>query len=156
MIDNTNGVEVLSSGQGKENYQDPGNTNRVEDRVIQLAPVLAVQDAIKSMSSSSISEDKSLIINFLGGDALIIGEVLQACNLLVDSIESLPAKTKVTFNSMAFAEIETDVCSVTVVASESKTGGLDGVDESVARGEVYIMNDKWYTITDDDCLATRS
>lgn len=148
-------VQLLCSGQGKEEYQDPGKSNRVEDRVIKLAPIEAVQNALNTMASSvTIGEDNksSVVINFLGGDDLIIGEVLQATDMLVGSLD-FPPKTKVKFNSLSFCDIAQDVCSVTVVVTEGKTGGLEGVERNIAKGEVYAIDGKWYTTDEDDIIS---
>lgn len=143
--------QLLCSGAGKELYQDPGSSTNYDAKVIKLAPIEAAKDALSSMASAvTIGEDtKSVVMNFLGGDDLIIGEVLEACDILVDGFD-FPAKTKVKFNSISFTEVPADVCSVTVVASAGKTGGLEGVDESVARGELYGLNGKWFTVTEGD------
>ena len=142
---------LLCSGTGKEMYQDPGSSYRYEDKVIKLAPIEAAQNALSSMASAvTIGEDtKSVAINFLGGDELIIGEVMQACDILVDGLD-FPAKPKVQFNSLSYNDIPADTCSVAVVASGGKTGGLDGVDASVAKGELYVSGGKWFTVTEGD------
>jgi len=146
--------QILCSGTGKETYHDPGSSYRLEERVINLAPIEAAQNALSSIASTvTIGEDtKSVVINFLGGDELIIGEVLQACDLLVDGLD-FPTKTKVVFNSVGFSAIPEDVCSVVVVASGGKAGGLEGVDESIARGELYANDGKWFTVAEGDITA---
>eukprot|EP00579_Thalassiosira_antarctica_P007686 CAMPEP_0201883668 /NCGR_PEP_ID=MMETSP0902-20130614/16170_1 /ASSEMBLY_ACC=CAM_ASM_000551 /TAXON_ID=420261 /ORGANISM="Thalassiosira antarctica, Strain CCMP982" /LENGTH=173 /DNA_ID=CAMNT_0048412517 /DNA_START=278 /DNA_END=799 /DNA_ORIENTATION=- len=143
--------QLLCSGAGKELYQDPGTSDQWDGKVIALAPIEAAKSALSSMASAvMIGEDaKSVVINFLGGDDIIIGEVLEACDLLVDELD-FPAKTKVTFNSISFEEIPMDACTVTVVASGGKAGGLEGVDESVARGELYVHDGKWFTVAEGD------
>eukprot|EP00584_Thalassiosira_punctigera_P000651 CAMPEP_0172529232 /NCGR_PEP_ID=MMETSP1067-20121228/3368_1 /TAXON_ID=265564 ORGANISM="Thalassiosira punctigera, Strain Tpunct2005C2" /NCGR_SAMPLE_ID=MMETSP1067 /ASSEMBLY_ACC=CAM_ASM_000444 /LENGTH=261 /DNA_ID=CAMNT_0013313251 /DNA_START=80 /DNA_END=865 /DNA_ORIENTATION=+ len=143
---------LVCSGTGKELYRDPGSSNRVEDKVIALAPIEAAKDALASMASAfTIGEDnpKSVVVNFLGGDELIIGEVLEACDLLVEELD-FPAKTKVKFHSISFDEIPADVCSVTVVASGGKAAGMEGVDQSVAKGELYARDGKWFTVAEGD------
>lgn len=143
--------QLLCSGTGKELYQDPGSSNRYGDKVVKLAPIEAATVALASMASAvTIGEDtKSVVVNFLGGDDLIIEEVLAACDMLVEGFD-FPDKTKFKFNSLCFTDIPADVCSVSVVASGGKTGGLDGVDESVARGELYVLDGKWFTVAEGD------
>ncbi len=124
---------LLCFGTGKETYQDPGKSYRVEEKVVRLAPVEAAKHALSSMVSSSSAvtigdEGGSVVFNFLGGDELIFGEVLEACDLLVDGLELPTDKTKVTFNSISFTGIPSNVCHVTVIASGGKAGGLDGAD----------------------------
>ncbi|EJK55965.1 hypothetical protein THAOC_24233, partial [Thalassiosira oceanica] len=85
-------VAVICKGDGKELYQDPGSNNRVEDKVVKLAPLEAAASALTSVTGS-ISEDKTVVFNFLGGDDLIIGEVTEACKMLVGNLE-MGSKTK--------------------------------------------------------------
>lgn len=49
IVEQAKGVTILTSGEGKEAYQDPGQSNRVEDRVILLAPMDAVQKALSTI-----------------------------------------------------------------------------------------------------------
>lgn len=150
-IMDTADCQLLCSGAGRETYQDPGSSGRYQDKTIVLAPVDAAKKAVASMASAvPIGEDtKSVVFNFLGGDELIIGEVLEACDLLVSGLD-FPAKTKIQFNSMSFTDIPADSCSVAVVASGSKAGGLEGADDSVAKGELYVHDGKWFTVADAD------
>ncbi|KAL9183495.1 hypothetical protein ACHAXT_004351 [Thalassiosira profunda] len=143
--------QLLCSGSGKELYQDPGSSMRVDDKVIRLAPIEAAKNALSSMASAvTVGEDaKTVNVNFLGGDELIVGEVLEACAILVEGLD-FPAKTKVAFHSISYGEVPADVCSVTVVASAGKAGGLEGADASVARGELYVNEGKWMTVAEGD------
>jgi hypothetical protein len=145
--------QLLCFGTGKETYQDPGKSYRVEEKVIRLAPVEAAKNALSSMALSSSIGGGSVVINFLGGDELIIGEVLEACDLLVDGLQLPTTETKVKFNSISFTGIPSNVCYVTVIASEGKTGGLTGVDRSVARGEIYIQDEKWFSVAEEDIIT---
>lgn len=176
--------QLLYAGKGIELYQDPGKSYRIEEKVIQLAPIMAVKDALLASSSSTASSstsismsggdtdnddgyDDELVINFLGGDELIIGEVMEACNLLVNELDEsiLRRYTKkekiVKFNSISYAQIPSDVCYVTVIAvgggGRHRSGdGLDGggVDESIAKGEIYIQDGKWWTVFEEDSIVT--
>jgi hypothetical protein len=181
--------QLLYTGKGIELYQDPGKSYRIEEKVIQLAPIMAVKDALLASSSSTVSSstsismsggdtddddddddgyDDELVINFLGGDELIIGEVMEACNLLVNELDEsiLRRNTKkkkktVKFNSISYTQIPSDVCYVTVIAvgggGRRRSGdGLDGggVDESIAKGEIYIQDGKWWTVFEEDSIVT--
>jgi len=148
-VDKFDGVTILAFGEGKETYQDPGQSNRVEDRVIRLSPMEAIQQALSNVSNVNIEKDKSVTFNFLGGDDLILKEVIDASDMLANNLE-LDSKIKVAFNSISVADVPNDECSVTVVSSEGKTNGLTGVDESIARGEVYSMGGEWYTVSEED------
>lgn len=127
--------QLLFSGAGKEMYQDPGSSGRYQDETIVLAPVDAAKNAVASGAVTIAEDTKSVVFNFLGGDDLIIGEILEACELMVSGLY-LSSKTKIQFNSMSSTEIPGDQCAVTMVASGGKAGGFDGEDESVAKGEL--------------------
>jgi hypothetical protein len=163
--------QLLYTGKGTELYQDPGKSYRIEEKVIQLAPIMAVRDAFASSSSAASSSDEiddnydELVINFLGGDELIIGEVMEACTLLVNELldesilrKNTKKKKNIKFNSISYTQIPSDVCYVTVIAvgrGGRKSGdGLDGgVNESIAKGEIYIQDGKWWTVTEEDIVT---
>ena len=147
------GCAILCSGMGKELYQDPGSSIRYEDKVVKLAPIEAATSALQSVVGSVSSDAKFVAINFAGGDDLIMGEVLEACSMLVSGLDL--GKVKVTFNSMSFNLFAEETCSVTVVASGGSTGGLEGVDESIARGELYAYDGKWYTVAEGDITTAQ-
>ena len=144
-------VVVICKGEGKELYQDPGSSNRVEDKVVKLAPLEAAASALTSVSGS-ISEDKTVVFNFLGGDDLIIGEVTEACKVLVGKLE-MGSKNKVKFNSVSFTDVPADTCSVTVLATGASAGGKEGAEASVARGELYSLGGGWVTVSEEDASA---
>lgn len=144
------GCSVLCSGVGDELYKDPGTSNRYADKLVLLAPSEAVKAALASAASKiSVGEAKTVAFNFLGGDDLVMGEVLDACDVLVNELD-IPDKTKVTFNSMSFTDFKEGRCSLTVVASDGQTSGSKGADASVAKGELYIYDGKWYTVAEGD------
>ena len=109
----------------------------------------AIQQALSNVSNVNVEKDQSVTFNFLGGDDLILKEVIDASDMLANNLE-FESKIKVAFNSISFADVPNDECSVTVVSSEGKTGGLSGVDESIASGEVYSMGGQWYTVSEED------
>ena len=152
VVDKFDGVTILAFGEGKETYQDPDQSNRVEDRVIKLAPTEAIQQALANISNVNVEKDQSVSFNFLGGDDLILKEVIDASDMLANNLE-LDSKIKVAFNSISYSDFPNDECSVTVVSSEGKTGGSSGVDESLARGEVYSMGGEWYTVSEEDVIT---
>ena len=152
-------IELLCSGMGKELYMDPGSSYRVEDKVIKLAPIEAAKDALSVLVTPAASTKSSVVINFLGGDELIIGEVLMACDVLVEGL-NLPSATKVKFNSISFADVPPDECYVTVVSvggggESSSISSPEGaiIDESVKKGELYIRDGKWFTVTRRDMIT---
>ena len=151
------GCQLLCVGAGKEIYEYLGSANLPFENNIVLAPTDATRNALASVASElTIREDvKSVTMNFLGGDELILGEVMEACDLLVNDLD-LPPKAKVKFNSVSFGEIPTDVCTVTVVASTDSLDGLKGTGESVARGELYVRDGQWFTVTQGDIETAQS
>ena len=150
-VDSLGDVAVICKGDGKELYQDPGSSNRVEDKVVKLAPLEAAASALTSVSGS-ISEDKTVVFNFLGGDDLIIGEVTEACKMLVGKLE-IGSKNKIRFNSVSFTDVPAGTCSVTVVATGASAGGKEGAEASVARGELYSLAGGWATVSEGDAAA---
>lgn len=160
-------IQLLCSGTGKELYVDPGSSYRVEDKVIELAPLEAAKNALSSIAATSSaaidhSKTSSIVFNFLGGDELIIGEVLMACDMLVEGL-NLPATMKLEFNSISHVDVPSDVCHVTVVsvggssvgggsASLSPSSEKPDIDQSVARGELYDRDGKWFTVSRRDMI----
>lgn len=149
------GCTILCSGMGEELYQDPGTSTRYEDKLVKFGPSEAVKSALGSSSSEiSYGGAKTVVFNFLGGDDLIIGEVMDACEMLVNGME-LSDKTKILFNSISFTDFKEGACSVTVVASEGQRAGLKGEDASLASGELYIYDGKWYSVA-EECITTET
>lgn len=143
------GCTLLCSGMGKELFQDPGSSTRYEDKVVKLAPIEAAKAALASAAAVP-SDAKYVVMNAAGGDDLIIGEVLEACSMLANELGLQDSKVKVTFNSISFNTFAEETCSITVVACGGNAAGLEGVDESIAKGELYVYDGKWYTVTDGD------
>ncbi|KAL7468725.1 hypothetical protein ACHAXS_008946 [Conticribra weissflogii] len=143
------GCTILCNGMGEELYQDPGTSTRYEDKLVKFGPSEAAKAALGSVATEiSCGGAKSVVFNFLGGDDLIIGEVMDACDMLVSGME-LSEKTKIIFNSISFRDFKEGTCSVTVVASEGQRAGLKGEDASLANGELYIYDGKWYSVAED-------
>ena len=160
-------IQLLCSGTGKEMYVDPGSSYRVEEKVIKLAPIEAVRNALSSIASTWStpttidSKSSMMVFNFLGGEELIIGEVLVACDMLVEGM-NLPASMKLKFNSISYADVPSDVCHVTLVTvsgsasgGESSSSSSEEIDiaQSVAKGELYDCDGKWFTVARRDMIA---
>eukprot|EP00980_Cylindrotheca_fusiformis_P004035 scaffold880_cov132-Cylindrotheca_fusiformis.AAC.31 len=139
------GSKVVCTGQGVELYKDPGDTL---DIVVKLAPLEAIKDAVAG-SSFSVESD-SLVFNFLGGDDLMMGEVLDAANELVVKMD-IPTKAKISFNSLCHDSIPAGTCTVTVVSlGNGQLDGSEGVEAAVASGEVYLRDGVWWTVQESE------
>ena len=143
------GCALICNGWGKELYYLPDGAVRVEDKVIKLCPDEAAKDALASSSRVSAADAKSVVINFLGGNDLVYGEVKEACDMLVETLD-ISDNAKIRFNSVCYKDFEEGTCSVTVVAVDGQVAGVEGIEESIARGEVYAYQGKWYTLVKDD------
>ena len=144
VLDNV-GSAVLASGQGVELYKDPGQTT---EKVILYAPVEAAKDAFSAAASAIESEE--LVFNFLGGDDLIMQEVMDAASELVINMD-IATKAKISYNSLCHKSIPLGTCTVTVVSVGSgETGDFKGVDKSIASGEVYLRDGAYYTVDEAD------
>lgn len=141
------GCKLICSGFGKELYYFPDDSARVEDRVIKLAPGEAAKDALDK--AESVGDDKFVVINFLGGDDLIYGEVRDACDRIVQELD-IPDKAKISFNSVSFTDFEEGTCSVTVMSTDGQSITDGGIYAAVAKGEAYVYGGKWYTVTKED------
>lgn len=134
------GGKIIATGMGVELYKDPGDSL---ESIVKLAPMEAIKDAVNGAASAI--KEKKLVINFLGGDDLIVGEVLDATNELVVMMD-IATKAKVSVNSLSHNSIPMGTCSVCVVSLGEASSELTGVEESVAAGEVYYRDGVWYTV----------
>jgi hypothetical protein len=149
------GATIVCTGQGKEVYADPGTTAEV--RVV-LAPADAVRAALTGVSGAAVEAaaavaacDK-LVINVAGGDDLQVKEVLDALEELVVNLE-VPSSANIQFNSLSHAGFPMLTTTITVVAmttAEASSGDTTGAEQSVAEGEVYLFEGKWYTVVPED------
>jgi len=144
------GVTLVCNGLGKELYKDPGKSTAFE---VAHAPSVAARAALSSVSNASVSKAKSVVLNFLGGNDLMWAEVLDACSLVVDGLD-ISDGAKVTFNSLCHKDFQDQICSITVMAASGEARdeevALSGVSKSVAAGEMYFYQGKWFTVTDED------
>lgn len=142
------GLTLITTGIGKEVFKDPGATTNKE---VTLAPPDAVRDAL--MGAGSVSEAKKLVINFLGGDDLMSDQVRDAVAKLVLDL-SPPTKAKISYNSLCHQSFPLESCTVTVLAKngefEEGAGGLNDVEKSIANGDVYFRDGKWWTVVEGD------
>ena len=142
------GITIISTGMGKELYKDPGASTTKE---IVYAPLDAVKNALSSVPNASVSNANKVVLNFLGGDDLMIFEVMDAVKTMVDGLDT-KKQTEVTFNSLCDSQFPNEVASVTVVATAGNSDDkqLTGVDKCILEGEIYFHEGKYWTVSDDD------
>lgn len=141
----SSGSTILCTGQGVEFYKDPGQTTNKE---VSFGPQEAIKDAITTAASAMESE--ALVFNFLGGDDLMLGEVIDASSELVVALD-ISTKAKISFNSVSHKTIPSGTCTLTVVSVGSPADdSLSGVDKAIAQGEVYSRDKTWYTLQESD------
>ena len=142
------GSAVVCTGTGAELYKDPG-LSTVEE--ITLGPMDAVAKALSSSPNvAALSGAKKVVINFLGGNDLMMEEVLDAAGLLAQNMGDA-APSKMTFNSISHKDIADGTASVTVMAAGG--GDADGaLGEAVANGEAYFYQGKWYAVLDEKII----
>ena len=144
----SSGSAVICTGTGTELYKDPG-LSTVEE--ITLGPMDAVAKALSSSPNvAALTGAKSVVINFLGGNDLIMEEVVDAANALVQNMgDSAPSKMK--FNTVSHKDIADGTASVTVMAAGG--GNADGaLGKAVSNGEAYFYQGKWYAVLDEDII----
>jgi hypothetical protein len=134
------GGKIIATGEGTELYKDPGESL---ETLVTLGPMAAIKEAFNSAAAAI--EEKSLVINFLGGDDLVLGEVLDATNELVVMMD-IATGAKVSFNSVCHSSIPSGTCTVCVVSVGENEAEVSGLDESIAAGEVYMRDGVWYTV----------
>lgn len=142
---NSVGSTILCLGKGVEDYKDPGQTTKKE---VNYAPLEAIKDAITNAASAM--ESNNLVFNFLGGDDLMVGEVMEAGTELVLALE-IPTKTRVSFSSISHKNIPSGTCTVTVISSDGQSNdSFSGVEKAVAQGDLYSYDGTWYTVEESD------
>uniref|UniRef100_A0A7S4UZL3 Uncharacterized protein n=1 Tax=Ditylum brightwellii TaxID=49249 RepID=A0A7S4UZL3_9STRA len=145
----SSGVTLICTGTGKEMYKDPGSATEAE---ITFAPVEAARSALSSTPSASLSNAKNVVLNFVGGDELILNEVLEGAVELIDGLD-IGDGCMVNFNSLCHSSFPVDMASVTVVATKGEAASGDegeGVAGSVGGGEMYFQQGKWWTVVKED------
>jgi len=134
------GGKIITTGQGLQLYKDPGDTL---EKIVKLGPIEAVKDAANGAASAI--DATNLVFNFLGGDDLIMREVLDATNELVVMMD-IATKAEVSFNSISHSSIPSGTCTVCVVAIGESDETFSGPDEAISSGEVYARDGVWYTV----------
>mmetsp|Transcript_37172 Transcript_37172/g.54372 ORF Transcript_37172/g.54372 Transcript_37172/m.54372 type:complete len:258 (-) Transcript_37172:41-814(-) len=145
----SSGVTLICTGTGKEMYKDPGSAIEAE---ITFAPVEAARSALSSTPSASLSNAKNVVLNFVGGDELILNEVLEGAVELIDGLD-IGDGLMVNLNSLCHSSFPVDMASVTVVATKGEAASGDegeGVAGSVGGGEMYFQQGKWWTVVKED------
>ncbi|MGK3736141.1 MAG: hypothetical protein ACI8RD_007299 [Bacillariaceae sp.] len=139
---------IICKGQGVELYKNPGETTISE---VNYGPTEAIKDAFTN--AASCMESTNLIFNFLGGDDLMLGEVMEAASELVVMLD-IPTNAKISFNSLSYKTIPSGTCAVTVVSvpatTNDESSSFSGVEKAISLGEVYSRDGSWYTVEESD------
>ncbi|CAJ1966787.1 unnamed protein product [Cylindrotheca closterium] len=139
------GSKIICSGQGVEEYKDPGDSL---EKVVILAPMEAIKDAFTNAGPAIDCE--TLVFNFLGGDDLMMGEVLDAAKEMVVMMD-IATKAKITFNSLCHMSIPCGTCAVTVVSlGKNDYEGSNDLEKSIVSGEVYLRDGTYMTVQESD------
>lgn len=133
------GISVVCKGEGIELYQDPGLGTQT---TIVLAPLEAISNALDAVDKPVASKDaKKILINFAGGDDLMVHEVLEGVRRLSSSL-SFPKDQAIEFRSLCHNSFPVEKCSVVVL---SVAGGSGPVNENV-----YWHEGKWWTLLEEN------
>lgn len=124
------GVTVLSTGVGIELYKDPGSGT---EKTIILAPLEAIENALVSINDNAAKDAKKILINFTGGDDLMVHEVLDSVEIAAASL-NLP---KVEFRSLCHKSFPAEKCCVVILKVSS------GSDLSE---DIYWHEGSWWTL----------
>ena len=135
-------ISVLCKGEGTEVYQDPGTGT---DSTIILAPYEAIAEALTSIDLSVVGKDaKKIVINYCGGEDLLVHEVFGSLQSLLSSLD-LPKNQSVQFRSLCHQSFAPEKCGVAVL---SIAGGSDFTDN------VYWHAGQWYTLLEENLNTT--
>ncbi len=134
-------ADVIGKGDGIEVYEDPGlSTNKS----ITLAPIDAVEGMLSDLNQGTSLDGKKVLINFAGGDELMVHEVLDGVQKSVVGIESMNVKNKdVEFRSISDDQFPVDKCGVAAIA----------VSDSASEGNIFYIGGEWYTVSEDDVVS---
>lgn len=147
------GIDILAAGLGTELYKDPGATT---EQIILYAPVEAVRDAL--IGAKSAMQSSNIVINFCGGGDAQVLEVLSAIKKMVLDLD-VATKAKISFNSISHSTFPLKSSAVTVIAlsqpdessdDESKVNSQNSIQQSLASGEIYFRDGKFYTLLNED------
>lgn len=164
------GIQVICTGYGKECYHDPGKTTLFR---VELAPMEAARNAIESYQSQQQStrpEDASTIfVNILGGSDLMVHESIDAVKEIVRALP-IPTSCMVKMHALCHSSFPAEYASVTVLALPKKKKKKnsevnekveevvkeeDEFAKSIASGDVYKYQDKWWTVLDQDITTAQ-
>jgi hypothetical protein len=124
------GVTVLSTGEGMELYKDPGSGS---EKTIILAPLEAIENALVSIDDNAAKDAKKILINFTGGDDLMVHEVLDSVEIAAASL-NLP---KIEFRSLCHKSFPAEKCCVAILKVSS---------ESDLTEDIYWHEGNWWTL----------
>ncbi len=139
-ISSMSNVDVIGKGDGIEVYEDPGLSTV---KSITLAPIDAVEGMLSDLNTGASLDGKKVLINFAGGDELMVHEVLDGVQKSVSGIEAMNVKNKdIEFRSISDEQFPVDKCGVAAIA----------VSDS-SEGNIFYIGGEWYTVSEDDVVT---
>lgn len=127
--------KVICKGEGQEIYKDPGLST---EKIIALAPLTAVENALKTLESNEKSGN--IYINFAGGDDLMVHEVLDGVGNMVSALE---LSSNIEFRSLCEPSFPMEKCGVAVLS----------FDGDSSEGQLFYNEGEWYTLLEDDVVS---
>ena len=135
------GGVLICSGTGVEVYKDPGDTTISS---IVLAPLDAVTKALASKSEDGLENAKKVVINFIGGNDLMMHEVLNGAKQTALGLGLDKSNAKIIFQSLCHESFPLEKSSVTVLAfKEVNENGRMGTD-------IYFHEGSWWTVKEEN------
>lgn len=151
-LDDKQQTMVVASALGIEDYQEVGDGT---DKVVLYGPIEAANSVIAAMDAAKVDDD--VVINIAGGDDLQVEEVLMAIEMVAKEV-----KGSVAWNSLSFAKFPSAQATMVVTSvkkpaakkdDDEDDNGLKGTAKALSMGEVYLMNDKYVTVVEEDVIS---
>jgi len=167
-VASTEGVPIVASAVGIEDYKDPGETTV---KTVVYGPDAAAKAVVAT--AETVMGKETIVVNILGGDELQVCEVVEAVQTVTKGLD-IQTDAHVIWNSLSYKEFKDGQATIVVVALEgphlsmldkkedeagedssspSASSGLTGIERSLAMGEIYMDNDgKFVTVIEEDVI----
>eukprot|EP00549_Striatella_unipunctata_P012400 CAMPEP_0118697846 /NCGR_PEP_ID=MMETSP0800-20121206/14799_1 /TAXON_ID=210618 ORGANISM="Striatella unipunctata, Strain CCMP2910" /NCGR_SAMPLE_ID=MMETSP0800 /ASSEMBLY_ACC=CAM_ASM_000638 /LENGTH=228 /DNA_ID=CAMNT_0006597455 /DNA_START=182 /DNA_END=868 /DNA_ORIENTATION=+ len=150
-----NGVEVLAAATGK-GYFERLQKDRNDTRYVP-SPEVAIKAALTDLDLTGklVPSLHGIWISFLGGMDMIVGECMDASELVTSAFgiekDEFPNFENVTFHSLAYKEFPMKQATVVIsLITKPPSKDLEGVARAVTEGKVFMdANGTYYTIPDE-------